>query len=49
MDELPFSLAFIMVKESIAVPAILFYLAIHANKNKRQDHLDRLGGIWDFA
>jgi hypothetical protein len=27
MDELPFRLAFVMVKESFAVPAILFYLA----------------------
>jgi hypothetical protein len=41
MDELPFfSLAFVMVKESFAVPAILFYLASDANKNKRQDHLN---------
>ncbi len=39
MDELPFSLAFGMVKESFAGPAILFYLASDANKNKRQDHL----------
>jgi hypothetical protein len=27
MDKPPFSLAFVMVKESFAVPAILFYLA----------------------
>jgi hypothetical protein len=39
MDEPPFSLAFVMVKESFAGPAILFYLASDANKNKRQDHL----------
>jgi hypothetical protein len=40
MDEPPFSLAFVMVKESFADPAILFYLlASDANKNKRQDHL----------
>ncbi len=32
MDEPPFSLAFVMVKESFAVPAILFYLASDANK-----------------
>ncbi len=29
-----------MVKESFAGPAILFYLASDANKNKRQDHLN---------
>jgi hypothetical protein len=40
MDEPPFSLAFIMVKESFAGPAILIYLASDANKNKRQDHLN---------
>ena len=39
MDELPFSLAFVMVKESFVVPARLFYLASDANKNKRLDHL----------
>ncbi len=39
MDKPPFSLAFVMVTESFAVPAILFYLASEANKNKRQDHL----------
>jgi hypothetical protein len=39
MDEPPFSLAFVMVKESFVVPAILFYLASDANKNKRPDHL----------
>ncbi len=39
MDEPPFSLAFVMVKESFVVPAILFYLASNANKNKHQDHL----------
>ncbi len=33
MDELPFGLAFVMVKD----PAILFYLASEANKNKHQD------------
>jgi hypothetical protein len=42
MDELPFSLAFVMVKESFAGPAILFYLASNANKNKHQDHLNTL-------
>ncbi len=40
MDKPPFSLAFIMVKESFAGPAILFYLASNANKNKHQDHLN---------
>ncbi len=40
MDEPPFSLDFVMVKESFAGPAILFYLASDANKNKRQDHLN---------
>jgi hypothetical protein len=39
MEEPPFSLAFVMVKESFAGPAILFYLASDANKNKGQDHL----------
>jgi hypothetical protein len=42
MDEPPFSLAFVMVKESFVVPAILFYLpnlASDASKNKRPDHL----------
>ncbi len=39
MDEPPFSLAFVMVKKSFVVPAILFYLASNANKNKRPDHL----------
>ncbi len=39
MDEPPFSLAFVMVKESFVVPAGLFYLASVANKNKRPDHL----------
>jgi hypothetical protein len=38
MEEPPFCLAFVMVKESFAVPAILFYLASDANKNKCQDH-----------
>jgi hypothetical protein len=42
MDKLPFSLAFVMVKESFAGPAILFYLASNATKNKRQDHLKLL-------
>jgi hypothetical protein len=42
MDEPPFSLAFVMVKESFIVPAILFYLASDANKNKRPDHLNTL-------
>ncbi len=40
-DEPPFSLAFIMVKESFAGPTLLFYLASDANKNKRQDHLKK--------
>ncbi len=40
MDEPPFSLAFVMVKESFVVPARLFYLASDANKNKRPDHLE---------
>jgi hypothetical protein len=42
MDEPPFSLAFVMVKERFVGPAILFYLASDANKNKRQDHLKQL-------
>jgi hypothetical protein len=32
MDEPPFSLAFVMVKESFAVPTILFYLAAMLTK-----------------
>ncbi len=40
MDEPPFSLAFVMVKEIFVVPARLFYLASDANKNKRPDHLN---------
>jgi hypothetical protein len=40
MDKPSFSLAFVMVKESFAVPAILFYLASNANKNQCQDHLN---------
>ena len=32
MDEPPFSLAFVMVKESFAVPASFFYLESAANK-----------------
>jgi hypothetical protein len=40
MYEPPFSLAFVMVKESFADPAILFYLASDANKNKREDNLN---------
>jgi hypothetical protein len=40
MDEPPFSLAFVMVKESFVVPARLFYLASKANKNKCPDHLN---------
>jgi hypothetical protein len=47
MDEPPFSLAFIMVKESFAVPAILFYLASGTNKNKHQDHL-KMSHLWAF-
>ncbi len=39
MDKPPFSLAFVIVKESFVVPARLFYLASDANKNKRPDHL----------
>ncbi len=42
MNELPLSLAFFMVKESFAVPAILFYLASNANKNHHTDHLNSL-------
>ncbi len=41
MDKPPFSLAFVMVKESFAGPAILFYLASDANKNKQEDDLNR--------
>jgi hypothetical protein len=32
MDKPSFSLAFVMVKESFAVPAILFYLAVTLTK-----------------
>ncbi len=32
MDEPPFSLAFVMVKESFVVPAIFFYLAATLTK-----------------
>jgi hypothetical protein len=39
MDEPPFSLAFVM---GFAVPAIFFYLASDANKNKLPDHLNRI-------
>ncbi len=39
MDKPSFSLVFVMVKESFAGPAILFYLASDANKNKREDDL----------
>ncbi len=46
MDEPPFSLAFVMAKESFAVPAILFYLASNANKNKHPDHLHLLCVGW---
>ncbi len=42
MDEPPFSLPFVMVKESFVVPARLFYLASDANKNKRPDNLNSL-------
>jgi hypothetical protein len=45
MDEPPFSLAFVMVKESFVVPARLFYLASNANKNKRPDHLNSLSAM----
>jgi hypothetical protein len=42
MDKPPFSLAFVMVKESFVVPARLFYLASDDNKNKRPDHHNSL-------
>jgi hypothetical protein len=32
--------AFIMVEKSFDIPAILFYLASNANKNKWEDHLN---------
>jgi hypothetical protein len=32
MDEPPLSLAFVMVKESLGIPAIFFYLESAANK-----------------
>ncbi len=41
MDEPPFSLAFVMVKESFAGPAILFYLASDANKTSVRTTLIR--------
>ncbi len=34
MDKPPFSLAFVMLKESFVLPARLFDLASDANKNK---------------
>ncbi len=45
MDEPPFSLAFVMVKESFVVPARIFYLASDANKNKRPDHLNATSAV----
>jgi hypothetical protein len=42
MDELPFSLAFVTVKERFVGPAILFYLASDANKRKGGDNLNSL-------
>ena len=40
IDKPPFSLAFVMVKESVVVPAVFFYLESTANINinKRGDH-----------
>ncbi len=35
MDGPPFCLAFVMVKESVVVPAILFYLESAANKKDK--------------
>jgi hypothetical protein len=49
MDEPPFSLAFVMVKESFVIPARLFYLASDANKNKRPDHLNEREGALQQA
>ncbi len=37
MDGPPICRAFIMVGKSFDIPAILFYLASDANKNKRED------------
>ena len=34
MDGLPFCLAFVMVKESVVVPAIFFYLDSAAKKDR---------------
>ncbi len=45
IDEPPFSLAFVMVKESFVVPTILFYLASDATKNKRPDRLNKYWGV----
>jgi hypothetical protein len=49
MNEPPFSLDFVMVKESFVVPAILFYLASNATKNKRPDHLKLDGLVVNFC
>ena len=37
MDGLPIRCAFFVVGKSFDIPAILFYLASDANKNKRED------------
>ncbi len=40
MDEPLFSLAFVMVKESVVVPAVFFYLESAINKKKQGGHLN---------
>ena len=42
MDEPPFSLAFIMVKDGFVIAAILCYLSSDANKDRRGGHLVRM-------
>jgi hypothetical protein len=39
MDGPPICHAFIMVEKSFDIPAILFYLASEADKNKQEDDL----------
>jgi hypothetical protein len=45
MDEPPFSLAFVMVKESLAVPAILFYLAAMLTKTSIRTTFKDIVGV----
>jgi hypothetical protein len=47
MNELPFSLSFVMVKESFAVPAILFYLAETPTKTSIRTTLNFAGAVFE--